>query len=352
MARLVALVANFGLAFANVKPLRIEGRVAAVFTPYTSDGAVALDVVPEYSKFLTSTGIDTVFVGGTTGESLSLTLPERMALTEAWSKMPQTLIVHVGAESIEDAKALVRHGKKHGAKAFGCMPSVFFKPASVEIIAKWLQAVGAEAPDLPLYYYHIPSMTGVQFMMIDLLKAMDQVSVPSFAGIKYTGLYEPKAFPDFEECMEYDGGKYEILEGREEMTLQALALGTKGFIGSQFNFVGDLYRQIHDAYQANVQAGQAVALQSHALELLDLESSMFPKGANGGKALMKFAGLKMGPARLPSVDADPATEKKYFDAVAGWCTKGQQKFNLTLQMCARHGGAVAANAEQTKAVLV
>merc|ERR1711988_58430 len=111
------------------------------------------------------------------------------------------------------------------------MPSVFFKPATVEALAQWLQHVGNAAPTLPLYYYHIPSMTGVNFKMIDLLKAAERIGVPTLVGIKYTGLYEPSAFPDFQRCINYAGGRYEVLCGREEMTMQALSIGTRGFIG-------------------------------------------------------------------------------------------------------------------------
>jgi N-acetylneuraminate lyase len=313
-----------------IDPLRVDGLVTAVVTPFSANGSVALDRIPEVSQHLTKTGVDyvRVFVGGTTGESLSLTVTERLALTEAWSRMPQKMIVHVGAEALGDAKTLVRHARAHGAKAVGCMPPVFFKPASVSILAKWLQAVAAEAPDLPLYYYHIPSMTGVNFLMLDLVKEVDAIGIPNFAGVKYTGLYETRAFPDLQQCMAYSDGKYEVFCGREEMMVEALSVGVKGFIGSQPNVVGDLYNAILKAWPH----GPHLKLQMHALRFLDLQLAA-PTGVNALKLALEFAGVEMGPARLPSIDADARTNQDYFGKLKQWCSDGFQNLNLTLEMC-------------------
>eukprot|EP00929_Paragymnodinium_shiwhaense_P052823 TRINITY_DN26455_c0_g1_i1.p1 TRINITY_DN26455_c0_g1~~TRINITY_DN26455_c0_g1_i1.p1 ORF type:complete len:363 (+),score=103.47 TRINITY_DN26455_c0_g1_i1:70-1158(+) len=342
LAALSALATNSAFAHGGgmaeeqltaAKPLRIDGMVTAVVTPFNATAAhggvsLATERVQDQSAYLKATGVNYVFVAGTTGESLSLTLAERKELVEAWSKMPQVMIVHVGAESIEDAKALARHAKEHGAKALGCMPPVFFKPATTAVAAQWLKAVAAEAPELPLYYYHIPSMTGSNFNMLDLIKDVEKLGIPSFAGVKYTGLYETRAFMDMQQCMEYSNGKYEIFCGREEMTVQALSIGVKGFIGSQFNFVGDLYKQIREAFPSK----NYLALQSHAQKLLQLELSL-PAGVDGGRLAMEFAGLHMGPSRLPYISVDEDAKRAYFAGLRKWCDEGKRQLDLNLRLC-------------------
>ena len=143
-----------------VSPLRIEGLVAAVFSPFDTAGMLNTSVVPLQNAYLHATGVDWVFVGGTTGESLSLTLTERKALTEAWLSTSASVIVHVGAECLGDARAMAAHAQAHGAKAIGAMPPTFFKAANVQALAATLASICAAAPELPCYYYHIPSMTG------------------------------------------------------------------------------------------------------------------------------------------------------------------------------------------------
>merc|ERR1719198_407863 len=113
-----------------------------------------------------------------------MSLAERKALAEAWVKPAKEngllLIVHVGAEALADAKALALHAEAIGAQAIGCMASVFFKPANADALAQWLKQVGLGAPSLPLFYYHIPSMTGVTLKMLDLLQATERAGVPNF----------------------------------------------------------------------------------------------------------------------------------------------------------------------------
>ena len=184
LARLLAASLALGLADA-VSPLRIEGLVAAVFTPFSKDlQSLELGVVPAQHAYLNATGVEWVFVGGTTGESLSLTTDERKALLEAWIAQPgANVIAHVGAESIIDATALAKHAEASGARAIGAMPPTFFKPANVASLAATIAAICAAAPSLPCYYYHIPSKTGVAFPMYDFVVAIEPLAA-NFAGIK------------------------------------------------------------------------------------------------------------------------------------------------------------------------
>ena len=175
----------------SVAPLRIDGLVAATFAAFDEHGALNESAVPEQAAYLNSTGVQAVFVDGTTGESLKLSLEERKAHMEAWIKAAEpfemTVIVHVGAESLVDATALAAHAADKGADAIGAMPSTFFRPATVSSLARWVSAIAEAAPKLPTYYYHIPSMTNVVFPMFDLVKEMEANGAANFVGVKYTG---------------------------------------------------------------------------------------------------------------------------------------------------------------------
>ena len=175
-----------------VEPLRIDGLVAATFAAFDEHGALNESAVPEQAAYLNSTGVQAVFVDGTTGESLKLSLEERKAHMEAWIKAAKPfdmiVIVHVGAESLVDAKALATHAADKGADAIGAMPSTFFRPATVSSLARWVSAIAEAAPKLPTYYYHIPSMTNVVFPMFDLVKEMEANGAANFVGVKYTGV--------------------------------------------------------------------------------------------------------------------------------------------------------------------
>mgnify|MGYP001486757495 CR=1 FL=1 len=63
---------------------RLEGMVAATFTPLDENGDVNLSVIDKYADWIASTPVKGVFVCGTTGEFSSLTIGERKAVLEKW----------------------------------------------------------------------------------------------------------------------------------------------------------------------------------------------------------------------------------------------------------------------------
>src|SRR5690606_838197 len=122
--------------------------------------------------------------------------------------------------------------------------------------------VARVCPGTPFYYYHIPVLTGVNFPMIDLLKAVDG-ECPNFAGIKYT----QEDFMDFLSCLHFRNGKYDMLWGRDENMLSALVLGSKGAVGSTYNYIAPLYHDLITAYE-NGDVEQARDLQQKSIDFI------------------------------------------------------------------------------------
>jgi N-acetylneuraminate lyase len=144
---------------------------------------------------------------------------------------------------------------------------------------------------MPFYYYHIPVLTGVGFAMYDLLKAIDD-RIPNFAGVKYTH----EDFMDFLSCMHYKSGQYDMLWGRDENMLPALALGSKGAVGSTFNYAAPLYYEMIKAFEKN-DLSLAQQLQQQSIDMIRLLGKY--GGIATGKAYMKLIGINCGEFRLP-----------------------------------------------------
>ena len=68
-------------------------------------------------------------------------------------------------------------------------------------------------------------MTNVKFTGLAFLKAATG-KIPNLAGIKFTH----EDLMDFAECQAFEGGRYDILFGRDEVLLSALATGAKGAV--------------------------------------------------------------------------------------------------------------------------
>lgn len=105
-----------------------------------------------------------MIVNGTSGEGPSLNTSERKQLVEKWceSRLPgQTIMVQVGGAPLPDVLEMARHAQKQKADALLCLPELYFKPTNINQLIDYLSMVGAEAPETPLFYYHIPAFTQV-----------------------------------------------------------------------------------------------------------------------------------------------------------------------------------------------
>jgi N-acetylneuraminate lyase len=260
------------------------------------DGSLNVNIIPAYYEMLKANDVNGAFICGSTGEGVSMTAKEKMAVAEAWAACTKndagfTVMPLLGGTSIADCKELALHARAIGMDAVSFTAPFYFKPADVIMLAKACIEIASVVPDMPFYYYHIPVLTGVNFLMIDLLKAVDG-KIPNFAGIKYTH----EDFMDFLSCTQYAGGKYDMLWGRDENMLPALAVGAKGAVGSTFNYAAPLYYNLIEAFN-NGELQKAQQLQEQSIDMIRLLGKY--GGIATGKAYMKLLGLDCGEFRLP-----------------------------------------------------
>lgn len=281
----------------------LSGLIAAPFTPFHADGSLALETVPALAALLSRNGVNGAFVCGTTGEGFSLTTAERRSVAEAWrATMPPglALIVHIGHLSLGEARELARHAQQIGADAIATIAPSFFKPAGVRELVDWCRVAAEAAPRLPFYYYHMPAMTGVAISAAEFLaEAADRI--PTLAGVKFTH----EDLDDYQAAHAMDGGRFDVLFGRDEILLSGLTHGARGAVGSTYNYAAPLYQRILRAYAA----GDLVAAekaQAQAVAFIDIMKRH--GGLSAGKAIMKLIGIDCGPVRLPLRAVTPATE--------------------------------------------
>ncbi len=272
----------------------LTGLIAAPFTPMNADGSLNLTTIEKQAALLSEGGVKGAYVCGTTGEATSLTISERMEIAERWLAVAGrdlSVIVNVGHLCLMDCKGLAAHAQKIGAYAIAAMAPSFLKPDTVEDLALFCAEIAAAAPRLPFYYYHIPELTGVNFPVFDFLNEAAE-RIPTLTGVKFTH----EDLMDYGRCLVVEGGKYDMLFGRDEILLSALALGARGAVGTTYNFAAPLYLRIIEAYRGGDMA-TAQKEQARAMEMVNVLRNFGVLPA--GKAIMKMIGLDCGPLRSP-----------------------------------------------------
>ena len=297
---------------------KIEGLIAAPFTPFKENGDVNLEPIPAYAKMLAKNGLKGVFINGSSGEGYMLTSEERMQIAEAWMKAAPEgfkVIVHVGSCCVRESRRLAEHAQKIGAWGIGAMAPPFPKVGRIEELVKYCEEIACGAPDLPFYFYHIPAFNGAFLPMVELLKAVDG-RIPNFAGIKYTfeSIYE------YSQCRLYGDGKFDMLHGQDETILPSLAMGgARGGIGGTTNYNGRCLVGIIEAWK-NGDLEKARKLQNYAQAVINVIVH-FRGNIVGGKRIMKLMGLDLGPNRAPFQNVTPEEEKRLkaeLDAIDFW----------------------------------
>ncbi|PQO45703.1 dihydrodipicolinate synthase family protein [Blastopirellula marina] len=273
---------------------RLTGLIAATYTPLGADGQLRLQQVPQMVEHLLGSGVSGLYVCGSTGEGMSLTSEERRKTAEAYvhatdGRVP--VIIQVGHNSVAEARQLAAHAQEIGADAVSATCPSYFKIQTAELLVDCMREIAGGAPDLPFYYYHIPALTG---SAIDILRFMTlgAQQIPNLFGLKYTDT----KLHEFQQCLQLENQRFDVVWGCDEMLLGALASGSTGAIGSTYNIAAPLYLQIIEAFEAGDWV-EARALQNQAIEMINAIGT-FPFHS-AMKAILGMLGYDFGTCRLP-----------------------------------------------------
>ena len=153
----------------------LSGLIAAPFTAFHANGELNCEMIARQADSLVADGVKGAYICGTTGEGISCSVAERIAIMEAWTAASRgrlKLIAHTGALALGDVEVLGREAQRLGFYATSVVPPCYFKPGSVEALVEFCAAAAAAAPELPFYYYHTMN-SGVNLSMVEFLEKAD-----------------------------------------------------------------------------------------------------------------------------------------------------------------------------------
>jgi len=274
---------------------RFEGLIAAPFTPLDGNNEVNCEMIPSYHDFLVKNKVVGAFINGSTGEGVSLSQKEKMRITETWTAAakngPIRIINLVGGTCYQESIENAIHSKECGVSAISIVAPYYFKPAGGKQLAEYCACIAEAVPDLPVYFYHIPVLTGCYVDMYSFLREAAPI-IPNLVGIKYTH----EDFMDFLSCIHFMDQKFEMLWGRDENLLSALILGTRAGVGSTYNYAAPLYYRMIEAFDGG-DFHTARILQQKSIDMIRLLGKY--GGIATGKAYLKYIGFDFGKFRLP-----------------------------------------------------
>ena len=206
------------------------GSLVAIVTPFRN-GKLDETAFGDLINFQISQGTDGIVPCGTTGESATLTPLEHervIAFTVEVVNRRVPVIAGTGSNATEEATTFTQHALKAGADAALLITPYYNKPTQEGLFQHY--STIANAVDLPLVLYNIPSRTSVNMLPSTTARLS---KIPSIVAIKEGSGSLQQVSDVIQEC----GDSFTVLSGDDPLTLPMMALGAKGVITVTANIV-------------------------------------------------------------------------------------------------------------------
>ncbi len=266
-----------------------RGIGTALVTPFR-DGRPDLDCFRRTVRRQIEGGVSALVVSGTTGEAPTLKSSEKAALLAAACEESEGRIPVVAGTGCADTRTAVtasRYAASHGADALLVVTPYYNKGTKEGLVAHYLAI--AEAVDVPIILYNVPSRTGMD-LSPDILSRLAEHE--NIAAIK-------EASGSIDRCADIVatlGERLPLYSGNDGELLPTLAVGGIGLISVVSNLLPSETAALYRLYTEG-KAAEATAL---AVRLLPLIRSLF---AETNPAPVKYAmasrGLIRPEIRLP-----------------------------------------------------
>lgn len=271
--------------------------ITALITPFTSDDQIDYPALDRLTDKLLAEGTEGFVIGGTTGESPTLTEEERMALYRhfaAYVAGRGPVIANVGTNNTAESVALAKTVSQiEGVTGLLAVTPYYNKPDQAGMIAHFTAI--ANASQVPLMLYNIPGRSTV-FLTNDSVLFL--ANHPNINAVK-----QVTSIDDLAELVDQAPADFAIYTGEDSQTLAAKAIGCAGTI----SVASHLYsREMRGLYQAldegNIElAGRYQRYLTPRMNVLFSHPSPSPV-----KAILADQGLIENQVRLPLLPLNSA----------------------------------------------
>ena len=275
--------------------------MTAIITPFNKEGKVDYPGLKELTEHLINTGSNGFVIGGTTGETATMTHDEKI---ELYTKFAQIIagrvpvIAGTGSNNTAQTVAFTQEvGQIPGIDMALVVAPYYNKPNQRGIIAHFEKV--AENSPVPIIIYNIPGRTGIKISKETLVSLSHN---PKIAGVKQCTELE-----DLEYIVEHAASDFLVYTGEDLQSLTAKVLGAKGVISVASHVYGSAMREMYD----DLDQGKVAAAGKLQRRLMPKMQALFMyPSPSPVKAVLNAQGLPSGGCRLPIMDLNEAEKRQ------------------------------------------
>lgn len=274
--------------------------MTAIITPFNKEDKVDYPGLKRLTEHLLNTGSTGFVIGGTTGETATMTHDEKI---ELYTKFVQIIagrvpvVAGTGSNNTAQTVAFTQEvGQIPGIDMALVVAPYYNKPDQRGITAHYEKV--AESSPIPIIIYNIPGRTGIKITKETLVELSHN---PKIAGVKQCSDLE-----DLEYIVEHAAKVFLVYTGEDLQSLTAKVLGAKGVISVASHIYGLAMREMYD----DLDQGKVAAAGKLQRRLMPKMQALFMyPSPSPVKAVLNAQGLPAGGCRLPIVDLNE-TEKR------------------------------------------
>ncbi len=271
--------------------------VTAMITPFKEDLSLDIERAKELADRLIGDGTDTVLVGGTTGESPTLTHEEKLSLYDAviqHLKGRAKVMCGTGTNNTADSVSFSKEVEELKPDALLVVSPYYNKPPQ-DGLYRHFKAI-ASAVSIPIMIYNIPGRCGVNILPETMTKIADVeniVALKEAAGSVEQCALMVKATPE----------DFLIYSGDDGLTIPFMSVGAVGVVSVLGNIYG---KRLKDAMLSFLDGDVKRASEEHRALLPLIHGLFLTANPIPVKAMIRLMGFDCGGVRLPLVDPDEA----------------------------------------------
>jgi 4-hydroxy-tetrahydrodipicolinate synthase len=292
------------------------GRLlTAMVTPFDSDGNVDYSQAKKLAAALTKSGNNGVVVCGTTGESPTVRVDEKLRLfkeIKAALGDKGTVVAGTGSYNTAESCELTREAEKAGVDACLLVVPYYNRPTQDGLYQHFKTI--AESTNLPCILYNVPSRTVTSCTAETVIKLSE---IENIVGIK-------EASANFEQIariIEGTSQEFLVYSGNDGDTFPIITMGGYGVVGVITHLVG---LQVKEMIQLILDKRINEAATIHR-SLLPLVNALFVvANPMPVKYALNYLGFKVGKPRLPLVEPDEKSKAFIEDTL--------RRFKIDLQV--------------------
>lgn len=274
----------------RVDETKFEGVYVAMTSCYDEEGNVDADRAAQLTRYLIRSGVQGIYVGGSSGEGVLQSTAERQTILEAVVRENDgavQIIAHIGAATTRDSVELAVHAEQSGVDAISSIPPYYYKISESGVKRHWLALL--EAAALPFIIYNVPATTGFA-LSIPLFKEM--VQYERVVGVKNTTLstYELQQFK------RWGGERFAVFNGPDEQYLAGRVMGACGGIGGTYGVMPEIYVKLEQCIREG-RIAEAGLWQARVNDIITGLHRLPTRAAI--KEIIRRRGVDTGRPRLP-----------------------------------------------------